>query len=201
MDIILYLIQLIQHLYKQNCWLVLFICKYIPLKQWAYDDSHSPKYQKFKIDTLPKIICHKQDWQWSDLLSYYKARYNKDIKPVFRNGECTIPEDLRCLSCNAPVQYISCGMMARKNPRFFVKSSSSALILAPTQDFPRTILSNALIVAIPLFIKKTVSTLLYINEKTLSVLTISTDLNTSVKIFPLMKSQNISFITSTVNSR
>lgn len=96
---------------------------------------------------------------------------------------------------------ISCGMMARKNPRFFVKSSSSALILAPTQDFPRTILSNALIVAIPLFIKKTVSTLLYINEKTLSVLTISTDLNTSVKIFPLMKSQNISFITSTVNSR
>lgn len=106
MDIILYLIQLIQHLYKQNCWLVLFICKYIPLKQWAYDDSHSPKYQKFKIDTLPKIICHKQDWQWSDLLSYYKARYNKDIKPVFRHGECTIPEDLRCLSCNAPVQYL-----------------------------------------------------------------------------------------------
>lgn len=96
---------------------------------------------------------------------------------------------------------ISCRMMARKNPRFFVKSASPALILAPTQDFPRTILSNALIAAIPLFIKKTVSTLLYINAKTLSVLTISTDLNTSVKIFPLIKSQNISFITSTVNSR
>ena len=84
----------------------IFICKYIPLKQWAYDDSHSPKYQKFKIDTLSKIICHKQDWQWSDLLSYYKARYNKDIKPLFRHSECTIPEDLRCLSCNAPVQYL-----------------------------------------------------------------------------------------------
>ena len=87
MDIRLYLIQLIQHLYKQNCWLVLFICKYIPLKQWAYNDSHSPIYQKFKIDTLPKIMCHKQDLQWFDLLSYYKARYNKDIKPMFRHGE------------------------------------------------------------------------------------------------------------------
>lgn len=66
MDIILYLIQLIQHLYKQNCWLVLFICKYIPLKQWAYDDSKSPAYQKFKIDELPRIISYEQDWKWND---------------------------------------------------------------------------------------------------------------------------------------
>lgn len=36
-----------------------FICRYIPLKQWAFDDSHSPKYQKFKIDQLPKIISYK----------------------------------------------------------------------------------------------------------------------------------------------
>lgn len=42
--------------------------------------------------------------------------------------------------------------MARKNPRFFVKSASPALIPAPTQDFPRTILSNVLIAAIPLLI-------------------------------------------------
>ena len=47
MDIILYLLQLIQQLYQQNCFLINFICKYIPLKQWAFDDSHSPKYQKF----------------------------------------------------------------------------------------------------------------------------------------------------------
>ncbi|MFQ9703496.1 MAG: hypothetical protein ACLR0U_17485 [Enterocloster clostridioformis] len=52
MDIILYLLQTIQDLYRQNCWLINFICRYIPLKQWAFDDSHSPKYQKFKIDEL-----------------------------------------------------------------------------------------------------------------------------------------------------
>ncbi|MBE5899977.1 MAG: hypothetical protein E7279_10300 [Lachnospiraceae bacterium] len=38
MDIILYFIQLIQQLYQQNIWLIKFICKYIPLKQWAYYD-------------------------------------------------------------------------------------------------------------------------------------------------------------------
>lgn len=59
MDIILYLLQIIQYLYKQNCWLVLFICKYIPLKQWAYfditqvigltnDDAVSKEYRPFK---------------------------------------------------------------------------------------------------------------------------------------------------------
>ena len=71
MDIILYLIQLIQYLYKQNCWLVLFICKYIPLKQRAYDDSKSPAYQKFKIDELPRIISYEQDWKWNDLFPRY----------------------------------------------------------------------------------------------------------------------------------
>ena len=48
MDIIQYLLSVIQYLYQQNCWLITFICKYIPLKQWAFDDSHSPKYQKLK---------------------------------------------------------------------------------------------------------------------------------------------------------
>ena len=65
MDIILYLLQLIQQPYQQNIWLINFICKYIPLKQWAFDDSHSPKYQKFKIDELP-IIGKPQpmlDWK------------------------------------------------------------------------------------------------------------------------------------------
>ena len=52
MDIILYLLNLIQLLYKQNFLLFMFICKYIPLKQWAFNDSDSPKYQKFKIDKL-----------------------------------------------------------------------------------------------------------------------------------------------------
>ena len=43
MDIILYLLQFIQYQHKQICWLINLICRYIPLKQWAFDDSHSPK--------------------------------------------------------------------------------------------------------------------------------------------------------------
>ena len=107
MDIIMYLIQYIQYQHKQICWLLNFICRYIPLRQWAFDDSHSPKYQKFKIDKLPKIISHKQEWNWCNLINYYEQRYHKTIKPVFRHGECNIPEDYRCLSCDAPFQYLS----------------------------------------------------------------------------------------------
>lgn len=107
MDIILYLIQLIQHLYKQNCWLVLFICKYIPLKQWAYDDSKSPAYQKFKIDELPRIISYEQDWKWNDLITYYGQRYSKTINPTFRRVECDIPDDCTCPVCNAPKPYLT----------------------------------------------------------------------------------------------
>lgn len=107
MDIILYLIQLIQYLYKQNCWLVLFICKYIPLKQWAYDDSKSPAYQKFKIDELPRIISYEQDWKWNDLIPYYEQRYGKTIKPTFRRVECDIPDECTCPTCNAPKPYLT----------------------------------------------------------------------------------------------
>lgn len=49
MNIIQYLLNIIQYLYQQNCWLLSFICRYVPLKQWSFDDSHSPKYQKFKF--------------------------------------------------------------------------------------------------------------------------------------------------------
>lgn len=106
MDIILYLLHYIKYQNKIIGQLLNFICRYIPLKQWAFDDSHSPKYQKFKIDELPKIISFKQDWEWTDLIFYYKQRYNKTIKPVFRRGECDIPEDCNCYLCNAPFQYL-----------------------------------------------------------------------------------------------
>ena len=42
MDIIQYLISLVQNLYRQNVWLLSFICRYIPLRQFEFDDSHSP---------------------------------------------------------------------------------------------------------------------------------------------------------------
>ena len=67
MDIILYLLQIIQYQHKQICWLFKFICKYIPLKQWYFDDSHSPKYQKFKIDELPKIVYYEK-WDYKDYI-------------------------------------------------------------------------------------------------------------------------------------
>lgn len=66
MNIILYLLNIIQQLYKQNYFLIQLLCKYIPLKQWAFDDSHSPKYQKFKIDKLPidHIIQTRMELDW-----------------------------------------------------------------------------------------------------------------------------------------
>lgn len=106
MDIIPYLIQLCHQLYQQNCWLVKFICKYIPLRQWAFDDSHSPKYQKFKVDKLPKIVCHRQDWDFNDLNAYYTWKYGKPVKPVKRHSECDIPDSCTCPACKAPRSYL-----------------------------------------------------------------------------------------------
>ena len=105
MDIILYLLQIIQQLYKQNCWLINFICKYIPLKQWAFDDSHSPKYQKFKIDKLPKIVFYEQ-WDYRDYIPYLEWKYGKKIKPVNRHGECDIDDNCTCPRCNAPKPFL-----------------------------------------------------------------------------------------------
>ena len=103
--IILHLLTLIQYLYQQNCWLILFICKYIPLKQWAHDEIHSPKYQKFATDKLPVINTFiKQDWQF--LLEYYLWKYKKPVKPVQRRNGRTIPENTVCPLCGAPHHYI-----------------------------------------------------------------------------------------------
>ncbi|WP_287714702.1 DDE-type integrase/transposase/recombinase [Blautia sp.] len=105
MDIIQYLLSVIQYLYQQNCWLINFICRYIPLKQWAFDDSHSPKYEKFKIDQLPIIQPFiKQDYLF--LLEYFKWRYGKPVKPVQRRNGRSIPEDTVCPLCGAPHHYI-----------------------------------------------------------------------------------------------
>lgn len=105
MNIILYLIQLIQYQHKQICWLLNFICRYIPLRQWAFDDSHSPKYQKFKIDQLPKII-HYEIWDYKDYIPYLEWKYGKKIKPVNRRSKCDIPDDCTCPRCNAPMPFL-----------------------------------------------------------------------------------------------
>lgn len=104
--IIQHLLLIIQYQHQQIRWLLNFICRYIPLKQWAFDDSHSPKYQKFKTDELPILISHKQDWDWNDLLKYYLQRYGKVVKPVSRRKECDISDDYKCPRCGAPKPYL-----------------------------------------------------------------------------------------------
>lgn len=106
MNIIQSLLFIIQQLSSQNKWLLAFICKYIPLRQWAFDDSHSPKYEKFKTDILPRIIPveHKN---WRHLLLEYKRSHNGfEMPQIRRRGSSTIPETLRCPCCHAPAGYI-----------------------------------------------------------------------------------------------
>ena len=54
MDIILYLLLLIQYQHKQICWLLNFICRYIPLKQWAFDDSIHPNIKNFGLTSFQR---------------------------------------------------------------------------------------------------------------------------------------------------
>ncbi len=105
MDIIQYMLNIIQYLYQMNRWLILFICRYIPLRQWAHDDSHSPKYQKFKVDRLPRIVYYEK-WDYKDYIPYLEWRYGKKVKPVARRKECDIPDDCTCPRCNAPRPYL-----------------------------------------------------------------------------------------------
>jgi transposase-like protein/DNA-directed RNA polymerase subunit RPC12/RpoP len=105
-SIITYLFIYNQYLLKTICQLLEFISKYIPLKQMAFEDSHSPDYQKFKVDKLPKIFIHEPvDYQL--LLAYYEHKYGKTVKPVNRRSEnATVPESTICPRCGAPHQYI-----------------------------------------------------------------------------------------------
>ena len=104
MNIILYLLQIIQYQYKIIGQLFNFICRYIPLRQWVHDDSNSPKYQKFKIDELP-LILNVEPWDYRDFMAYLKWRYKDDykpIKPIRRRTECDIDDNCKCPRCNAP---------------------------------------------------------------------------------------------------
>lgn len=85
--------------------LLFFIAKYIPLRQNAFDDSISPKYQKFKVDKLPVVLkFQKQNYLF--LIEYYKLKYNYLLKPIKRRGSCNIPESIHCPRCDAPHQFL-----------------------------------------------------------------------------------------------
>lgn len=105
MNIILYFLHIIQYLYHQNCWLIHFICRYIPLKQWVYEDSQSPNYQKYKVDELPTVIA-REVWDYKDFIPYLEWRYGKKIKPVKHRSNSNIPADCSCPRCNAPSEYL-----------------------------------------------------------------------------------------------
>ncbi len=75
------------------------------MRQFAFDDSHSPEYQKFKIDKPPRIVKHEV-WHYYDYIPYIKERYGVDIKPVNRRKPCDIPDDTICPCYNAPKEYL-----------------------------------------------------------------------------------------------
>ena len=107
MDIIQFFIDTIQEQCKTIAFLFNFICKYIPLKQQAFDDSKSPKYQKLKIDELPVVSQPLPELDWKQLIKDYPASHNgKLMKPISRKKESTIPSDCRCPRCKAPSEYI-----------------------------------------------------------------------------------------------
>ena len=93
-----YLLQIISYLFN-------FICKYIPLRQQMFDDSNSPKYQKFKVDE-PPLIINREVWHYKDFIKYIKWRYDYDITPVKRRSNCDIPDDAICPYCHAPKEYL-----------------------------------------------------------------------------------------------
>ena len=105
--IIHYLLQLIQALYQQNILLLNLISKYIPLKQWAFDDSNSPKYQKFKVDELPVIEEPLPKLSWKKIVADYPSSHNgKMLKPIRRRTDPHLSQTCKCPRCYAPVEYI-----------------------------------------------------------------------------------------------
>ena len=73
-SIITYLLIQNQYLLQIISYLCNFICKFKPLKQFIFDDSNSPDYQKFKTDKLPVIKkFEKHDFRF--LLAYYQWKY------------------------------------------------------------------------------------------------------------------------------
>ena len=96
----------IQELNKQILFLFNFIVKNIPLKFKEKDDSlFSPKYNKLKVDRLPKLFI-PQKLDYKVLLEKYFEQHNKPLKPIHHRGNNPVPNDVHCPRCNAPHNYI-----------------------------------------------------------------------------------------------
>jgi len=109
MEIISLLFKINQQYYRMICQLLMLLCRFVPLRQWAYDELHSPKYQKFKTDKLPLIQkFEKLDYQL--LIEYFFWKYHKAVKPIARRfgSENLVPDKTVCPRCGAPHDYIYC---------------------------------------------------------------------------------------------
>lgn len=103
-SIVTYLLAYNQYLLQIISYLLKFILKYIPLKK-LLDDTDSPKYNKFKVDKLPKIYrFEKVDYQL--LIGYYEYMDDKPFKPVQRRKDKGVSEDVTCPKCGAPHIYL-----------------------------------------------------------------------------------------------
>lgn len=66
----------------------------------VFDDTHSPKYQKFKVDQLPEIYLPEPvDYQL--LLSYYKLRYGFTVQLIKRRSDQSVDSAIVCPRCSA----------------------------------------------------------------------------------------------------
>jgi transposase-like protein len=74
----------------------------------AFSDEPANKpYRKLQVDEMPVIeTLEKLDYQ--QLLSEYKAKHGKELKPVVRrkNSVVKVPDTLTCPKCSAPSSYL-----------------------------------------------------------------------------------------------
>ena len=117
MNIILYLLQIIQYQYKIIGQLFNFICRYIPLKQWTFDDSHSPKHQNLRL--MNSLESYPTNRTGSGMILFLTTK-NAMVKPLnlyFVELNVTSLRSAHALSVMHH-SLISHGMMVRKNHRF-----------------------------------------------------------------------------------
>ena len=65
------------------------------------------KYLKLSVDPLPIFGKPpiKQVWQYAELLTEYRDKHGKELKPVKRRGDNSPPEEAVCSYCGAPHIY------------------------------------------------------------------------------------------------
>src|SRR5699024_50562 len=72
-----------------------------------YDEPIDKPYRKLVVDEMP-IIATPEKLDYRELLSNYKQKQGKPLKPVQRrkNSLVTVPEALTCARCDAPSDYL-----------------------------------------------------------------------------------------------